>query len=361
MAAYMQPLFMEPIHILGSGSVGLFWASSIRSAFPSYPLAVLFRPHHKQRILRSSMDKSSKRHDVTTCTMQNRRPRMANVPVEFIGETKHKRPIRNLILATKAYQAADAVESLLSRLRAAGNSANMPALRVFVLSNGALDIRENLQQMLALYTNDIPEPEWIMCTTTHGVIKEDENDGDDDEERMIHLTHVGNGRTFLGGCPEMAQLWDQSGLNAKTMSDPTSPSTSDQMEVFLWRKLAGNCFCNPLTALWQVTNGELMQHHEDAPRIRKQLISEISSVARAMNPTWHADAVSEVVLDSFVEQVIQDNLQNRSSMHYDVQRGRRTEVDSLNGYIVRKGEETGIDTPANQELLSRVREITSQG
>lgn len=157
----------------------------------------------------------------------------------------------------------------------------------------------------------------------------------------------------------MAQLWDQSGLNAKTIEDQEG-STMDPMEIFLWKKLAGNCFCNPLTALWGATNGELLHRYPDAPRIRRQVVSEVSNVARALNPAWDPEWVSEGALDAFVEQVIQDNLDNRSSMYYDVLKGRRTEVDSLNGYVVRKGQELGIDTPANQELLSRILEITQQ-
>jgi 2-dehydropantoate 2-reductase len=355
--------FMEPIHILGSGSIGMLWASSIRSAFPSYPLAVLFRSHHKPRILGSStFDESSKRKEVMVCTMQNRRPMMCSVPVEFIDDEDHTRrpPIRNLILATKAYQAIPAVESIIPRLRNPVPRKDAGPLRIFVLSNGALDIRENLQRVLAAH-GDIPEPEWIMCTTTHGVVKEESEEEiigiDDDEveeEHMIHLTHIGNGRTFLGGQPAMAQLWNQSGLNASSIMD--SSSSSDPMEVLLWKKLAGNCFCNPLTALWKVTNGELMQHHPAAPRIRQEVVSEVVKVAWALNPSWPQQELSEGAVDEFVEQLIRENPDNRSSVYHDVSRGRPTEVDSLNGFIVRKGEEFGINTRANEELLLRIRE-----
>ncbi len=369
MAASFSPFmapFMEPIHILGSGSIGLLWASSLRSAFPSYPLAVLFRPHHRSRLLGGrTKDVGSKRSEVIVCTMRNRRPRLASIPVEFIGEDpKGRAPIRNLILATKAYQATDAVESILSRLRSLVPShKDKNHLRIFVLSNGALDVRENLQTLLQSH-EDIPTPDWIMCTTTHGVVKEDDDESfleqDDDEdddnmEHMIHLNHIGNGRTFLGGHPAMTRLWDQCGLNASLIGD--SSSEKNLMEVLLWKKLAGNCFCNPLTALWGVTNGQLMKH-EQGPRIRKQVVSEVSNVARAFNPTWRQEDTSEKAMDAFVEQVIQDNIDNRSSMYRDVKRGRRTEVDSLNGYIVRKGKELGIATPANEELLLAIEEIT---
>lgn len=302
---------------------------------------------------------------------------MDSVPVEFIGDNYNGRaPIRNLILATKAYQAVDAVESILPRLwtrtpslsPSSQNESNH-ALRIFILSNGALDVRDNLQHLFQSQPSDkMSRLEWVLCTTTHGVVKEETDLGveeDDDMEHMIHLTHVGMGRAFLGGHPAMTRLWDQSGLNATLMADTSSPLSSttttnqdDPMEVLLWKKLAGNCFCNPLTALWEVTNGELMKH-DQGPKLRQQIVSEVSKVAQALHPTWCKSNVSETALDAFVEQVIQDNLHNRSSMYYDVKRGRRTEVDSLNGFIVRHGKNLGIDTPANEELFHAIQSITS--
>lgn len=359
---------MEPVHILGSGSIGLFWASSIRSAFPAYPIAVLFRAHHKAKLLEgsgASETTTRKRNEVMVCTMQNRRPRMSNVPVEFIDDEDQKTRgrIRNLILATKAYQATDAIESIISRLKdstgtgAATSEQDTIHPRIFILSNGALDIREKLQELFHSH-QDVPSPHWIMCTTTHGVVKEEEDTNEDDEmEHMIHLTHIGSGSTYLGGHPGMTRLWDQSGLNASLIQN--SSSLIDPMEVLLWKKLAGNCFCNPLTALWEVTNGEIMKQ-DKAHEIRQQVVSEISSIARALNPHWPHEEVSATALDVFVEQVIQDNLKNRSSMYYDVKRGRRTEVDSLNGYVVRKGKELGIATPANETLLYSINEIGVQ-
>ena len=83
------------------------------------------------------------------------------------------------------------------------------------------------------------------------------------------------------------------------------------MEVLLWKKLAGNCFCNPLTALWEVTNGELMKH-DRGPKLRKQIVSEVSKVAQALLPTWSDSETtfSEGALDAFVEQLIQENPHN---------------------------------------------------
>ena len=148
----------------------------------------------------------------------------------------------------------------------------------------------------------------------------------------------------------MAQLWDLSGLNAKTKSSP-------DMEVTLWQKLAANCVCNPLTALWAVPNGELSKH-PDFSSLRKSVVAEISEVAQIMNPSL-ADRLNPGALDRFVEQVIKDNLENKSSMYRDVVNGRKTEIENLNGYVVRKGAELEIPTLANLELMERIQEISS--
>jgi 2-dehydropantoate 2-reductase len=316
--------FMEPLHILGSGSIGLLWAASIRSAFPSYPLAVLLRPHHKSRIGGGK--------EIIVCTRQNKRPRMAHVPAQYIGDDNPQ--IRNLILSTKAYQAADAVESVIPRL-------DPENLRIVVLCNGALDARETL--MSTLHKHNIHSPHLVMCTTTNGVYQEPP------DEDMFHLVHVGLGRTFLGGMPNLAQLWDQSGLNAKSIEP-------QQMEVLLWQKLAANCVCNPLTALWETPNGKLFDHPSFAST-REQVVNEVSRIGQTLHPEL-GEELSPIGLDRFVEQVIQDNLQNKSSMFHDVKKQQRTEVDNLNGYIVRKGRKLGIETPANDELLLQIQQIT---
>jgi 2-dehydropantoate 2-reductase len=287
--------------------------------------------------------------------MQNRRPRLARVPVEFIGDGRNT-PIQNLILATKSYQAEAALTGILPRLKKAAPTQD--PLRIFILSEGALSVRENLQHLFSQHPDLVPSPEHILCTTTHGVIRDETDDPlDEDEEPMIHLSFVGQGRSLLGGAPGMAQLWDQSGLNATSIGCNDEPSGSaDPMEVVLWKKLAGNCFCGPLTALWGVTNGDLLVGNE-ASTIRQQVVKEILAVARALHPSWPETVLSETTLDDFVEQVIHDNLDSKSSMYYDLQQGRRTEVESLNGFIVRKATTMGIETPANRELLRKIQDL----
>ena len=282
------------------------------------------------------------------------------------------RPIRNLLLTTKAYQATEAIQSIMPRL------VHRDQLRLIVMSNGALAIKEELDPIFSLpvlsrettamtpsTTNatksDLPtrnyrqSPQWIMAMTTHGVYQDPPPDQD-----LYYLHHVGNGRTLVGGMPEngMTQIWDQSGLNCQSISPAA-------MQVVLWQKLAANAVCNPLTTLWKIPNGQLW----DQPSFRSiltQLLQEVSNVSQALeqpenNRSHHPVDLQQLTpqaLRAFVEQVIHDNQTNKSSMWYDVEHGRRTEVDYLNGYIVRKGRELGIDCRANEELLFQIHSLS---
>ena len=91
--------------------------------------------------------------------------------------------------------------------------------------------------------------------------------------------------------------------------------------------------------------------------LQQNLLHEVSEVAQACckNP----DGLDELSLRQFVGQVIDDTKHNKSSMLQDVLHQKQTEIDHLNGYIVRKGREMGIECPENDDLLSRILEISS--
>jgi 2-dehydropantoate 2-reductase len=142
----------------------------------------------------------------------------------------------------------------------------------------------------------------------------------------------------------LADLWDSVGLNCQTIS-------STDMNQLLWKKLAANCVINPLTALYQCTNGELFLE-PSFPELQHELLQEVAQVAQADN-----QEVSEDSLRQFVTQVIGDTRENKSSMYQDTLKKQRTEVDHLNGYVVQKGRSFGIECPANEDICQRIVEL----
>lgn len=120
---------------------------------------------------------------------------------------------------------------------------------------------------------------------------------------------------------------------------------SEDIHVDLWTKLAMNCAYNALSAVCQAKYGRLSEN-KWIQEIMKQIIIETVAVARA-------SAVGIASAESLMESALElgkTMAHALSSTAQDLQRGKPTEIDSLNGYVVRRGRELGISAPANQTL-----------
>lgn len=116
----------------------------------------------------------------------------------------------------------------------------------------------------------------------------------------------------------------------------------------LWRKLAVNAAINPVTALARVTNGALTA--PPLSEVARSAAVETAGVARANGVDLSdADAAEAVV------RVAEETARNRSSMRRDVGRGRRTEVDAINGYVVDRAAATDRSVPVNRTLAALIR------
>jgi len=123
---------------------------------------------------------------------------------------------------------------------------------------------------------------------------------------------------------------------------------ADDMPGRLWEKLAVNAGINAVTALARVENGELL----DGPAhdLARTAARESARVARAENV-----GLPDRVALAAVEEVATATADNDSSMYQDVRGGRRTEVDAINGYVVDRAADHGIDVPVNRTLTSLLR------
>ncbi|GAA0222043.1 ketopantoate reductase family protein [Haladaptatus pallidirubidus] len=123
---------------------------------------------------------------------------------------------------------------------------------------------------------------------------------------------------------------------------------ADDMPRRLWEKLAVNAGINPVTALSRVENGTVLSG--DASEIAATAARETARVARA-------DGVELTDEDtvSAVETVASATVSNVSSMHQDVEAGRKTEIEAINGYVVARGERYGVETPVNRTLSGLVK------
>jgi 2-dehydropantoate 2-reductase len=132
------------------------------------------------------------------------------------------------------------------------------------------------------------------------------------------------------------------------------PRVSTSIESEIWRKAVINACINPLTALARRKNGCLLE--ADMTILVEGLCDECTEVANA----WGMDLDGPDMMESVLE-VVRITSNNRSSMLQDLERGRRTEIDDINGSLVGKGERRGVDVPLNRCLWSLVRTASRSG
>ncbi|MHC1744729.1 MAG: ketopantoate reductase family protein [Syntrophobacteraceae bacterium] len=161
------------------------------------------------------------------------------------------------------------------------------------------------------------------------------------------VRHGGNGATFIGepeGQPSgrvtaLVDRFAQAGLHAES---------SDHMEWLIWEKLMVNVGINAITALTGIRNG-VVAELQPARELSRAAVREAMEVAEAAGFPMQA-GMEEKVLS-----IARATARNRSSMGQDVDARKRTEIDSINGAIVRLGRELHVPTPINLTLTNLVR------
>ncbi|BFU91708.1 MAG: hypothetical protein NTAFB01_28950 [Nitrospira sp.] len=120
-----------------------------------------------------------------------------------------------------------------------------------------------------------------------------------------------------------------------------------------WEKMCWNCVFNPITVLIDDHVAKALDHPEMAGVIR-QIVGEVAAVSATLKVPLPPDMAERVVKAS---QEIRDI---HTSMYDDWKAGRPTEIDYLNGFIVKKGRDFGIPTPVNEALTAMIKTITEK-
>lgn len=158
---------------------------------------------------------------------------------------------------------------------------------------------------------------------------------------------AGSGLTWIAGPEWIVRLFREAGI-------PTERGNPEQVDGLLWGKLAVNCGINALTAILRISNGELLRRPDAAGLMRRAAL-ECAAVAAAKGVALpFSDAAEQT------RAVAQLTAANRSSMLQDVLRGAPTEVEAINGAVIRWGDSLGVPTPVNEVLYRLVRAIAKQ-
>jgi len=235
-------------------------------------------------------------------------------------------PFDLAILAAKSY-AVEAAARPLARTLADGGA-------VLALQNGLghLEVLASVvgtERVLAapvLIGATIPEPGRVVAT--------------------VYAKPVKIGALSAAGI-EVARRFADLLARAGIPSEPT-----DRLLAFLWEKMLYNLPLNALGALLRVPYGALAERPESR-QIMDDVIAEGFAVARAdrVDLLW-SDV--ESCRRHFYETLLPPTAAHRSSMLQDLERGRRTEIDAINGYVVRRAQALGVDATTNDVLTGLI-------
>ncbi|HEY1912756.1 MAG TPA: 2-dehydropantoate 2-reductase [Vicinamibacterales bacterium] len=224
-----------------------------------------------------------------------------------------------VLLTTKASDSEAAVRSIAALVRA--------DTTLLCIQNG-------------LYVEDIPKSIVGDCCTvlraitnlgaiyrTPGVV----------ELKALSSTSIEQSRASAA----IAETFRASGLEA---------TVSQRIKDEMWRKLIVNCVINPVNAITRTEVGAIADQRLDP--LKRLIVDECVSVARRDGVEFDEDMVDAINRRYGPSR-------NLSSMQQDLLQGRRTEIDFLNGAVVRLGESFGIPCPVNQALTTIIRQMES--
>lgn len=164
------------------------------------------------------------------------------------------------------------------------------------------------------------------------------------------IRYAGKGETAIGRIDgkmtfqmrSIRDTFNKAGIDTKISRD---------IKSLIWSKLIINSGINPLTAILRLNNGRLTEF-EGARRIMREAVTEAVRVAKRKRiKLTFDDPLAKV------EAVAEATGENVSSMLQDILRKKRTEIDFINGVIVRQGQELGIPVMTNQLLVDLIRSI----
>ncbi len=169
-----------------------------------------------------------------------------------------------------------------------------------------------------------------------------------------HVLHAGAGQTRLGFLdsprPEHSLLLPR--IVERLQAGGMKAGITESILTGIWRKLFVNVGINALTVIHDCKNGELLQ----IPEARKQM-------RQAINEAITVGEFENICVESALENtenVCRATAGNISSMLQDVRRKRKTEIDAINGMIVKMAGIHGLATPTNSSLVERVKEIEAR-
>jgi 2-dehydropantoate 2-reductase len=293
------------VAVMGAGAVGCYYGGMLARA--GHEVVLIARPQHVDAIRREGLRLDTQTFD-------------EHVRVEASTEPDAVKGAKLVLFCVKSTDTDHAAQALAPYLDA-------DAL-ILSLQNGV----ENAERVRELLPQETAAAVVYVASEMAG---------------LGHIRHHGRGELVIepsSVSEELARVFAQAGV-------PTE--VSDNVRGALWAKLVLNCAYNALSALSRLPYGKLVQG-EGVTRAMRDIVDECLAVAKADGVNIPGD------VDAAVKRIAETMPNQFSSTAQDMMRGKRSEIDHLNGLIVRRGEALGVPTPANRMLHVLVRLIESK-
>ncbi|SAL83789.1 2-dehydropantoate 2-reductase [Caballeronia arvi] len=293
------------VAVMGAGAVGCYYGGMLARA--GHEVVLIARPQHVEAIGREGLRLDTQHFD-------------ERVRVAASIEASAVKGAQLVLFCVKSTDTDSAVQSLEPYLE-------RDAL-VLSLQNG-VENAERLRELL---------PQEAAAAVVY-VAAEMAGPG--------HVKHNGRGELVIEPSTQSEHV-------ARALIDAGVPTEiSDNVRGALWAKLVLNCAYNALSAITQLPYGKLVQG-EGVTRAMRDVVDECLAVAKADNVTIPGD------VDAAVRRIAETMQNQYSSTAQDLARGKKSEIDHLNGLIVRRGDALGVPTPANRMLHVLVKAIESK-
>jgi 2-dehydropantoate 2-reductase len=293
------------VAVVGAGAVGCYYGGMLARA--GHDVTLIGRPQHVEAIERQGLR-------LETQTFDER------IRVSASSEGSAVQSARLVLFCVKSTDTESAAVAIKPHLA--------PDALVLSLQNGV----ENADRLRAILPQDVLAAVVYIGTEMAG---------------PGHVRHHGRGELII----ERSRASDEVAQALIAAGVPTD--ISDNVRGALWAKLILNCAYNALSAITQLPYGRLVKGAGIAA-VMRDVVDECLAVAKADDVTIPGD------VDAAVRKIAETVPGQYSSTAQDLARGKPSEIDHLNGVIVRRGEALGVATPVNRLLHAIVKLLESK-
>src|SRR5207253_9683649 len=291
---------LNPIAVMGAGAVGCYYGGMLARA--GYDVTLIARAQHVEAVQKRGLRMETKAFD-------------ANVPMQASAEASGARGAKLVLFSVKSTDTERAGAALAPYVE--------PGAVVVSLQNGV----DNAERLAATLGRDVIPAVVYVAVEMAG---------------PGHVRHHGRSEVAIGRAAV------SEAIAAAFVAAGVPVEISENVIGVLWAKLVVNCAYNALSAITQLPYGRLVEG-AGIPAVMRDVVEECLDVARAARIEIPGD------MHKATERIAQTMPGQFSSTAQDLARGKKTEIDHLNGVVVRKGEALGVPTPANRMLVALVK------